>query len=70
MFSLVKYDSMSTEELQELLCKHAHAELAIDTEDLFQIMAVLSKRRQQQDPQAFRSDEKAFTDFRENHMCK
>ena len=61
---------MSTEELQELLRKHAHDELAIDTEDLFEIMDVLSTRRQQQDPQAFRSDEEAFVDFRKNYMPK
>lgn len=67
-----KYDFMSTEELQQILRKHAHGKLEteLDTEDLFQIMEVLSKRRWQQDPQAFRSDEEAFAEFCEYYMPK
>ena len=67
---LSRYDSMSTEELQEILRKHTHGELETepDTQDLFEIMEVLSKRRQQQNPQAFRSDEEAFAEFREHYM--
>lgn len=67
-----RYDSMSTEELQEILRKHAHGELDTepDTDELFEIMEVLSARRQQQEPQAFRSDEEALTEFRQHYMPK
>ena len=69
---LSRFDSMSTEELQEILRKHTHGELETepDTQDLFEIMEVLSKRRQQQNPQAFRSDEEAFSEFRKHYMPK
>ena len=69
---LSRFDSMSTEELQEILRKHTHGELETepDTQDLFVIMEVLSKRRQQQNPQAFRSDEEAFAEFRKHYMPK
>ena len=65
-----RYDSMSTEELQEILRKHAHDELDTEpeTDELFEIMEVLSVRRQQQDPQAFRSNEEALTEFRQHYM--
>ena len=67
-----RYDSMSTEELQEILCKHAHNELDTEpeTDELFEIMEVLSVRRQQQEPQVFRSDEEALADFRKHYMPK
>ena len=67
-----RYDSMSTEELQEILRKHAHGELDTepDTDELFEIMEVLSARRQQQEPQAFRSDEEALAEFRQHYMPK
>lgn len=60
-----RYDRMTTEELQQILHKHAHGELETepDTEELFKIMEVLSERRQNSDPQAFRSDEDAFSEF-------
>lgn len=69
---LSRFDSMSTEELQEILRKHTHGELETepDTQDLFEIMEVLSKRRQQQNPQAFRSDEEALAEFRDYYMPK
>ena len=69
---LSRFDSMSTEELQEILRKHTHGELETepDTQDLFEIMEVLSKRRQQQNPQAFRTDEEAFAEFRKHYMPK
>ena len=69
---LSRFDSMSTEELQEILRKHTHGELVTepDTQDLFEIMEVLSKRRQQQNPQAFRPDEEAFSEFRKHYMPK
>ena len=66
------YDSMTTEELQEILRKHAHGELQTepDTDELYYIMEVLARRREEQDPQAFRSDEEALADFRKNYMPK
>jgi len=69
---LSRYDSMSTEELQEILRKHANGELETepDTQDLFEIMEVLSKRRHNENPQAFRSDEEAFAEFQQYYMPK
>ena len=45
-----RYDSMPTEELQEILRKHAHGELETepDTQELYYIMEVLAERRKQQ----------------------
>lgn len=65
-----RFDSVSTDELQEILRKHAHGELETEphTEDLLQIMEVLSKRQQQQNPQAFRSKEDAFAEFRKYYI--
>ena len=67
-----RYDSMSTEELQEILRKHAHDELDTEPEadELFEIMEVLSVRRKQQDPQAFRTNEEALAEFRQHYMPK
>ena len=69
---LSRYDSMPTEELQEILLKHLNGELETepDTQDLFEIMEVLSKRRQEENPQAFRSDEEAFAEFKQYYMPK
>lgn len=67
-----RYDCMSTEELQEILRKHAHNELETepDTEELFKIMEVLSERRQNTGSPAFRSNEEAFAEFCEYYMPK
>ncbi len=64
------YDSMTTEELREILRKHAHGELETepDTEELYYIMEVLAQRKEMNDPQAFRSDEEALADFRKYYM--
>ena len=66
------YDSLSTKELQEILRKHAHGELETepDTDELYYIMEVLARRREEQDPQAFRPDEEALADFRKHYMPK
>lgn len=66
------YDSLSTEELQEILRKHAYDELETepDTDELYYIMEVLARRREAQDPQAFRSNEEALDDFRKHYMPK
>ena len=66
-------DTMSTEELQEILRKHVHGELDTepDTDELYKIMEVLAERRRQQpSEQRFRSDEEAFADFKANYMPK
>lgn len=67
-----QYDHMTTEELQEILRKHSHGELETepDTEELFNIMEVLSERRQNTDAPAYRSDEESFADFCEHYMPK
>lgn len=67
-----RYDCRTTEELQEILRKHAHGELETepDTEELFKIMEVLSERRQNTDAPAYRSDEEAFAEFSEHYMPK
>lgn len=66
------YDSMTTEELQEILRKHAHGELQTepDTDELYYIMEVLARRREEENPQAFRSDEEALAEFRKHYMPK
>ena len=70
--TLSRYDSMSTEELQEILLKHLNGELETepDTDELYYIMEVLARRREEENPQAFRSDEEALADFRKNYMPK
>ena len=67
-----RYESMTTEELQEILRKHAHGELDTepDMNELYEIMEVLSVRRQKEDPHAFRSDEEALAEFREYYLPK
>lgn len=66
------YDSLSTEDLQEILRKHAHGELQTepDTDELYYIMEVLAERRQQTDPTAFHSDEESLADLRKHYMPK
>ena len=46
------YDSLPTEELQEILRKHAHGELETepDTDELYYIMEVLARRREEENP--------------------
>ena len=67
-----RYDHMTTEELQDILRKHAHNELETepDTEELFKIMEVLSERRQNADAATYRSNEEAFAEFCEHYMPK
>ena len=68
-----QYDSMTTEELQEILRKHARDELEteLDTQGLFYIMEVLLERREN-DPtmQQFRSNEEALAEFYQYYMPK
>ena len=65
-----QYECMTTEELQEILCKHTHGELETepDTQELFEIMEVLSSRRQNAGFPAFHSDEDAFAEFCDHYM--
>lgn len=67
-----RYDCLTTMELQEILCKHAHNELETepDTQELLEIMEVLSSRRQNAGFSAFRSDEDAFAEFCDHYMPK
>ena len=67
-----RYETMTTEELQEILRQRAHnkSEADPDTQELFEIMEVLSARRQNSDLPAFRSDEDAFAEFCEYYMPK
>lgn len=66
------YEAMTTEELQEILRQRAHNKLnaELDTQELFEIMEVLSVRRQNSDLPAFRSDEDALAEFCEYYMPK
>ena len=66
------YDSMTTEELQDILRKHANGELQTepDTDELYYIMEVLARRREEENPQAFRSDEEALAEFRKHYLPK
>lgn len=67
-----KYDSMSTDELQEILREHAHDELQIDLdmEELFYIMEVLADRRYDTPEQAAKETEKAYAVFRKHYMTE
>lgn len=65
-----QYDRMTTEQLQEILRKHAHNELEPepDTQELYKIMEVLSARRKAENSSIFRSDEEAFAEFLEEYL--
>lgn len=65
-----KYDSLSTEQLREILYKHAHDELQIqmDTEELFYIMEVLAERKYDTPEQAAKATEEAYAAFRKYYM--
>lgn len=67
-----KYDTMPTEELQEILHKHAHGELLVqmDVEELYYIMEVLADRRYDTPEQAAKATEEAYATFRKYYMPK
>ena len=67
-----KYDTMPTEDLQEILRKHAHDELQVqmDMEELFYIMEVLADRRYDTPEQAAKATEEAYATFRKHYMPK
>ena len=67
-----KYDTMPTEDLQEILRKHAHDELQVqmDLEELYYIMEVLADRRYDTPEQAAKETEEAYAIFRKHYMPK
>ena len=67
-----KYDTMPTEDLQEILRKHAHDELPtqMDIEELYYIMEVLADRRYDTPEQAAKETEEAYATFRKHYMPK
>ena len=67
-----KYDTMPTEDLQEILRKHAHDELQVqmDLEELYYIMEVLADRRYDTPEQAAKETEEAYANFRKHYMPK
>ena len=67
-----KYDTMPTEDLQEILRKHAHDELQVqmDMEELYYIMEVLADRRYDTPEQAAKETEEAYANFRKHYMPK
>ena len=67
-----KYDSMSTEQLQEILRLDAHQTdgEGMDTEELFYIMEVLTVRRKNNPETAGKTVQEARRDFRKHYMPK
>lgn len=65
-----KYDSMSTEQLQEILRLDAHQNEGegMDTEELFYIMEVVTKRRKSNPETAGKSLQEAKAEFRKHYM--
>lgn len=65
-----KYDSMSTEQLQEILRLDAHQSEGegMDTEELFYVMEVLTVRRKSNPETAGKSLQEAKAEFRKHYM--
>ena len=63
--SYPRYDEMTTEQLREILRKHAHGELEKepDTEELFYIMEVLADRESENPEKQIKSTEEAYATF-------
>ena len=63
--SYPRYDEMTTEQLREILRKHAHGELEIepDTEELFYIMEVLADKESTNPEKQIKSTEEAYETF-------
>lgn len=63
--SYPRYDEMTTEQLREILRKHAHGELEKepDTEELFYIMEVLADRESKNPEKQIKSTEEAYATF-------
>lgn len=60
-----RYDEMTTDQLREILRKHAHGELEKepDTEELFYIMEVLANRESENPEKQIKSTEEAYATF-------
>ena len=60
-----RYDEMTTQQLREILRKHAHGELEKepDTEELFYIMEVLDERESENPEKQIQSTEEAYATF-------
>ena len=63
--SYTRYDEMTTDQLREILRKHAHGELEKepDTEELFYIMEVLANRESENPEKQIMSTEEAYATF-------
>ena len=63
--SYTRYDEMTTDQLREILRKHAHGELEKepDTEELFYIMEVLADRESENPEKQIKSTEEAYATF-------
>lgn len=63
--SYTRYDEMTTDQLREILRKHAHGELEKepDTEELFYIMEVLADRESTNPEKQIKSTEEAYATF-------
>ena len=63
--SYARYDEMTTDQLREILRKHAHGELEKepDTEELFYIMEVLANRESENPEKQIKSTEEAYATF-------
>lgn len=63
--SYPRYDDMTTDQLREILRKHAHGELEKepDTEELFYIMEVLADRESTNPEKQIKSTEEAYATF-------
>jgi hypothetical protein len=63
--SYTRYDDMTTDQLREILRKHAHGELEKepDTEELFYIMEVLESRESENPEKQIKSTEEAYSTF-------
>ena len=63
--SYTRYDEMTTDQLREILRKHAHGELEKepDTEELFYIMEVLESRESENPEKQIKTTEEAYATF-------
>lgn len=63
--SYPRYDEMTTDQLREILRKHAHGELEKepDTEELFYIMEVLASRESENPEKQIKTTEEAYATF-------
>ena len=63
--SYARYDEMTTDQLREILRKHAHGELEKepDTEELFYIMEVLADKESENPEKQIKSTEEAYATF-------